>query len=161
MHIEPTLGMCLKMANNCMEQYINGKLNSRNLTGSQLHLLLWLGEQPEGAATMKEMERVFRVAQSTVCGIVSRMEKKGLLEDAPLPGDRRVKRIRLTDAGRELRGQCISDFDAAESWLTESLSQDEASLLKGLLRKICDDKRTHMPDEPRLDHDPDEERMIP
>ena len=161
MHTEPPLGMCLKMASNCMEQYINGQLTSRNLTGSQLHMLMELGKRPEGAATMKELEHSFRMAQSTICGLVSRMEKKGLLEDAPLPGDKRVKRIRLTPAGYELRSLCISDFDNAESWLTESLSADEIAALTGLLRKICDDKRSHLHCEPHPDREPDDERMVP
>lgn len=51
------------------------------------------------------------------------MEKKGLIEAIACPGDRRVKRIHLTEAGIAMRETCISDMHASEAWLTAALSE--------------------------------------
>ena len=48
---------------------------------------------------MKEIERHFQVAQSTVAGIVVRLERKGFVEAAGDRSDRRIKLVRLTAEG--------------------------------------------------------------
>ena len=71
---EPGVGLYLKVLSKALEHYANSQLQNRNLTFSQSKLLMELGDHPDHAATMKELEEAFHSAQSTVCGIVARLE---------------------------------------------------------------------------------------
>lgn len=140
MPIEPGLGMFIKVISEALEQYANNQLQSRNLTFSQSKLLMVLGNNPDHTASMKELEEAFHSAQSTVCGIVSRMEKKGLVQALPCGTDKRVKRIALTPDGEIMRLECIDDIRDSESWLTLALDEQEREQLRQLLRKIIAEK---------------------
>ena len=48
---------------------------------------------------MKELEHYFQIAQSTVVGIVSRLEKKELVEAFGDSSDKRIKVVHITPSG--------------------------------------------------------------
>lgn len=48
---------------------------------------------------MKELERYFGVAQSTIAGVVSRLEQKGFVEAFGDAADKRIKVVHITPAG--------------------------------------------------------------
>lgn len=82
------------------------------------------------------------------------MEKKGLVEAVACPGDRRVKRIRLTEAGVAMRQDCISDMRESERWLTLSLNGEECELLSRFLSRMCEGRwRIVVPQSPSDDSD--------
>ena len=85
MPCEQDIGLLMKMIVDRMEQRANRQLRSLGLTFGQSKILMVLGAAPDGQLTMKELEERFRSAQSTISGLVSRMEKKGLLECRPSP----------------------------------------------------------------------------
>ena len=140
MPLEPGIGLYLKVLSKALEQYANNQLQTRNLTFSQSKLLMVLGDCTDHTASLKELEEAFHSAQSTVCGIVSRMEKKGLVQALPSGTDRRVKRIALTPAGETLREECVSDILDSERWISAGLTQEENLLMRQLLEKICAEK---------------------
>src|SRR5690606_370424 len=65
------------------------------LTPQQAILLRQLG-QPRA---MCEVAVILACDRSNVTGLVNRLEERGLVERAPDPHDRRMKRLRLTPAG--------------------------------------------------------------
>lgn len=140
MRPKPGVGLYLKILSQSMEQYVNNQLQSRNLTFSQSKLLMVLGDHSDHAASMKELEEAFHSAQSTVCGIVSRMEKKGLVEAIPCEQDKRIKRIRLTGLGEEARATCISDIEESDRWITAVLDEDQRATLFSLLKMMCEEQ---------------------
>lgn len=68
----------------------------------QLLCLNYLAESEDYKATHKEVAGFLNLNSSTVSGIVSRLEKKGLVARLPKMGDRRVTYITLTSAGFKL-----------------------------------------------------------
>jgi DNA-binding MarR family transcriptional regulator len=68
-----------------------------DLTPVQARLLCVLGDQPRG---MAELARIFGVGKANLTGLVDRAAQRGLVERAPVPGDRRAFRVVLTDHGR-------------------------------------------------------------
>ncbi|NEE01045.1 MarR family winged helix-turn-helix transcriptional regulator [Phytoactinopolyspora halotolerans] len=62
----------------------------------------------------------------------------GLVERQPDPADRRARRIVATDEGRELQRRLESHLAAAEDHLLSSLSDDERSTLRTLLRQVAE-----------------------
>lgn len=82
--------------------------------------------------TMGELAEMLCCDASNVTGIVDRLEARGAVERQALPGDRRVKRIVLTDDGRRL-WQAHHDRLLADVPLVAGLSTDDRQSLHGLL----------------------------
>jgi DNA-binding MarR family transcriptional regulator len=78
---------------------------------------------------------------SNVTGIVDRLEGRGLVERRTVAGDRRVKHIVLTDAGRVLR-QEHRDGLTVDLPLLHDLSPDDRRQLTALLRRSLGEGRT-------------------
>ena len=75
---------------------------------------------------------------SRMVAIVDELERRGLIERRPQPGDRRVHALHLTGDGRELlaRGRAIAAEHEDE--LTEGMSKADRKRLVSLLQKIVD-----------------------
>jgi DNA-binding MarR family transcriptional regulator len=91
--------------------------------------------EPETTVPMSRISDLLACDPSNVTGIVERLSIGSYLERRESISDRRVKTIRLTDAGVALRSTLlpkVTDYVAAG---TENLTQDEIARLKHLLRK--------------------------
>ena len=66
------------------------------LTSAQMHALAALIQEPKGM-TLKELCERMGLAQSTVSGIVERLERKRLVRRLKDPADRRRTRIEVTE----------------------------------------------------------------
>ncbi|MCL3779232.1 MarR family transcriptional regulator [Prolixibacteraceae bacterium JC049] len=67
----------------------------------QVLCLEYLKNSPYYQATQKSIRDHLKLNSSTVTGIISRLEKKGMLARLPKSGDRRVTTITLTSIGDE------------------------------------------------------------
>ena len=61
-----------------------------------------LGVLRDREPTMNELARILGLDKSSVTGLVERAERRGLVERAPSPADRRAVLVRLTAAGQTL-----------------------------------------------------------
>lgn len=138
MEEEKDCGFLIKQINDRLERNANNVLRAQDMTMSQLGVLLELFRAPEGRLSLKELERVLHVAQSTMAGIVSRLERKGLVEPLEDPEDRRIKLVRITGAGTErVRAAKLHRMETEERILS-GLTAAERSILYTLLRKVHD-----------------------
>lgn len=131
-------GALLKKINDELEKNANNALRARDLTFSQLGALLELSAAPEGRLPLKELERKLHVAQSTAAGIVSRLERKGLVEPFGDAEDRRVKIVQLTPEGLARLREADQHRTQAEERLLSGLTQTEQGIFYSLLKKVCD-----------------------
>lgn len=67
---------------------------------------------------------------------VDRLETAGYVERKADPANRRVRRVFLTPAGRQLQAELMPIALAANEKALESLDPDECCVLKRLLKKI-------------------------
>jgi len=89
-----------------------------------------LSQQAIGEATQAPASRMV--------AIVDELERRGLIERRPHPGDRRVHALYLTGKGRKLlaRGRQIAAAHGAE--LTRGMSKADRERLLALLRRIVE-----------------------
>jgi MarR family transcriptional regulator, organic hydroperoxide resistance regulator len=66
------------------------------LTGNQLNLVSLLGRS--GPRTLGELSQELELSQSTVSGMVDRLQARGVVERTTSADDRRVTRVSLTEA---------------------------------------------------------------
>lgn len=131
-------GMLIKQINSELEKDANNSLRASNLTLSQISVLIELDETAEKKMSMKQMEKRVHVAQSTLAGVVKRLEEKGFVESMGSENDRRVKVIRITEKGRECCRAAEKSTDEAENRLLSNLTDVEKQILISLLKKVRD-----------------------
>ena len=129
-------GWYIKRIDNALEKEANQNLQALNLTMQQNRVLILLAHAEEHTLSLKALEEHFSAAQSTVAGLVSRLEKKGLIEAVPDPADRRVKLARLTKEGAQLHAQSRQWVVESEERRTANLSPEEREAFLSCLKKV-------------------------
>lgn len=129
-------GWFIKRIDNALEKEANQNLQALNLTMQQNRVLILLAHAEGHTLSLKALEERFCAAQSTVAGLVSRLEKKGLIEAVPDPADRRVKLARLTEEGIKLHAQSHQKVVDSEARLTSNLTPEEREAFLSCLKKV-------------------------
>ncbi|HIY17600.1 MAG TPA: MarR family transcriptional regulator [Candidatus Intestinimonas stercorigallinarum] len=138
MDIQDSCGTLLKQIHDALEKQANNSLRADGLTMAQVGVLLMLDRAEHRQMPLKELEKALHVAQSTAAGIVSRLEQKGLVESFGDAEDRRVKVVRLSEAGAGCCRTADARMAEAERQLLSSLTEAERDIFILLLRKVRD-----------------------
>jgi DNA-binding MarR family transcriptional regulator len=105
------------------------------LTGPQLAVVKML--EPVGKLSLSELSERIRARNSTVTGIIDRMEREALVLRKRSKEDRRVVNIELTDKGRELAaGIPVEPVQIFRRVLAE-LPPRDATDLKRILTRLA------------------------
>lgn len=131
-------GSLLKQINDEMRKNANNAMRAQDMTLAQLEALVQLEQAPDGQHSLKELEQLLHVAQSTAAGIISRLEQKGHVEGFGDAGDRRVKLVRITPAGRACVCAALHHRAEAEERLLSGLTEAERDIFYLLLKKVRD-----------------------
>lgn len=134
-------GQLIKQLHNSLERQANNELRSNGLTLMQVSVLLALQEAEKKQLSMKELERHFQIAQSTVVGIISRLEHKGYVKSLGDCNDRRVKIVHITDTGELCCEKAATHMQKAEEQLTCGFSMEEREMFNALLTKAAENVR--------------------
>lgn len=84
----------------------------------------------------KDIEKEFGITKSTVAGIIKLMEKKGFIERISVPRDARLKKLVLTDKGREYEDKMGTQFRLDEQMYRENITDEELCIFIRVLNKI-------------------------
>ncbi len=132
----PTFGYLIKCIHHRLHAEAARHFSDIDLTPAQAHILIVLHHAVDETARMKELERDFHCAQSTMAGLVNRLEKKRLVASFTLSEDRRIKCVRLTDEGRALCDRSRASIASAEAAMLSGLSNAEKEQAYALLEKM-------------------------
>lgn len=111
-----------------------GMASGFGLTGPQLTVTKLL--ESMGDLSLSSLSGRIRAKNSTVSGIIDRMESGGLVERVRSDSDKRVTWIRLTSAGRKLAKQIRVEPMEIFREAVQSLSREELRELFRLLKKL-------------------------
>lgn len=129
-------GTYIKHISDVLQKNCNSALASKGLTMSQLTVLHVLYNTADNEMTLKELEKHLQVAQSTVVGIINRLQQKGFIESYSSAEDKRVKIVSMTDDGKKSFLESQSYAFESESYILSCLSETEQNILNSLLEKI-------------------------
>lgn len=104
----------------------------------QLLCLNFLNEKDSFQASHKEIKDFLKLNASTVTGIISRLEIKGLVARLPKRGDKRVKVLCLTAKGEQLLKDTPEPLHQQLSAKLKQLSPEELRNLQNSLDSIID-----------------------
>ncbi|WP_250027458.1 MarR family winged helix-turn-helix transcriptional regulator [Paractinoplanes maris] len=102
-------------------------LFSSHLTLSQLKILMLLARH--GSVSGSELAGMLGIGAATLTGMIDRLVVQDLVARAEDPHDRRVRRIALTRAGRDLIGSIFNAGEARMRTLLSRLSAEELDLI--------------------------------
>lgn len=114
----------------------NNQLQSLRLTSSQSEALLYILRQPPDREIFAgNLMEDLHLSQSTVAGIVKRLEDKGLIRRTVASHDNRKSIIALTSQGRQLDQILRRNAVRTESALLDGMSAEERQQLLCLLER--------------------------
>ena len=99
-----------------------------DLTMQQLRVLLTLARAP--GITTHELSQRLAVSAPTVSGLLDRLAEKGLVERATDPADRRIRRLGVSAAGRDVVESLDTALDQFIWMMQPRLSTDDLEAVR-------------------------------
>lgn len=119
-----------------MEKNSNAVFKESGITSAQMGVLITLDLSRKPFVTMKELEKKMCLAQSTVAGLVARLEQKGLVECGQDVNDRRIKWVKRSEAGVQLCEHTRREMHRMDHDYLKDLTPQEREEFIRLLRKV-------------------------
>src|SRR3954468_7410449 len=111
--------------------------NDSKMTHFEFTVLSLLRFAPEQTLQMKELAAQTNATLPRLSHVVSRPERRGLLERIPCPGDRRATNVRLTDNGRrEVIRATPAHLAHVRRIILDQLDRDDVAALARIAGKI-------------------------
>jgi DNA-binding MarR family transcriptional regulator len=110
-------------------------MSDLDLTSIQFSSLVKLRDMK--AVTQTELGRLIGIDKATISGVVSRLEKRGLLQFRLDPLDRRSRIIALTAAGETLLSQALQRIEQVGEDTLAPINDAERAALRETLRKLA------------------------
>ena len=135
MEITNCINYLLTAAQHEVFQTFSARLASFGVTPGQYGVLscLWA----RGSATPKELAQELRMENSTVSGVLDRMQKRGLIDRILDPNDRRSLRVEATPKGMEIKEGVLRAVEELNVQVLEGFSEEEKAFLLDSLRRIA------------------------
>jgi len=113
---------------------LNNRLSEDKVSFSQFSILRAIGKF--GPMPMNKLGEHMLVAPANITGLVDRLERKGYVERRRDRNDRRLLKIELTERGMRIHDKVIEQFWTYVRNVFSSLSENERTVLLGLLTRI-------------------------
>lgn len=129
---EETTAHLVPLAARLFARALQERLRRHGVSVAQWSMLLLLWE--EDGLTQRELGRRQRIEEPTAARTLHRMERDGLVRRLSDGGDRRRRRVVLTERGRLLRDELVPAVLEVNAVATHGLSADDKQRLVSLLR---------------------------
>ena len=135
MQLEECVNYLLTTAQHSVFLKMTEKLSVYDITPIQYAVLYCLWENDKRSP--KEIAERLKLENSTISGILERMEKKGLIERNISKEDRRFIQVQLTKKGADLEKDVLNAVEEVNGDVLSVFSQEERSTLKSYLRLLA------------------------
>ncbi len=132
-------GKIIKHLSDQLGKKTNNILKLEDLSMTQGILIRMLSEEESRELPIKVIERKFGVAQSSVYGVVSRLESKELVSTYSI--DRNTKMVKLTELGFSKVDFILESINQIEDKIFIGFTQDEKDIFTKLLIRAEDNLR--------------------
>ncbi|MDF2872475.1 MAG: hypothetical protein K0R05_4050 [Anaerocolumna sp.] len=120
-------------------------LVKHGITFEQVRVMRFLDSySSDNAANQKDVEIMFELKRSSVTNILQNMEKNGLVTRSGDALDGRIKKVWLTDKGKDLYRHLRSYLVTLEEVIVQGMTEDEKEMFRLLLKKSIQNVETFM-----------------
>ncbi|WP_327112369.1 MarR family transcriptional regulator [Nocardia sp. NBC_01730] len=95
-----------------------------------------LGLDTEPVYTQAALAKAIGADKTRIIGVLDELQRRGLIDRAPDPADRRVNLVSLTEAGRALRDRAQREIQAQENRLLDQLPAADRRVFLRALRTL-------------------------
>lgn len=120
------VGKAVNVLNNLIKRDIECCNPNENVTGMQGVLLYFIYSRKSDVYS-KDIEDGFCMRRATASGYLALLEQNGMIVREDVRGDKRLKKIRLTEKAERLLVEIEKNIMRNESKLAEGLTQEEIS----------------------------------
>ena len=106
------------------------------LTAMHGWILGYLCRNEDKDIFQKDIEAEFKICRSTVTNILKLMEKKGYIRLESVPYDARLKKLVLTDTGRELHEKTKDMIDILDEQTIEGIAKEDLDNLYRVIDQL-------------------------
>jgi MarR family transcriptional regulator for hemolysin len=131
---ESSIGYWLTVSTQALHRALNDELAPTGITYRQSQVIGWLVIERE--LSVGDLACRMMIEPPTLVGILDRMERMGWIVRDECAGDRRRKRIRLTEAAEPVWDRIVQCLFNVRRTATAGLSPGESETLRGLLRRV-------------------------
>ena len=120
----------------CSKEFSHGKIRMQDLTDTECMICSYVCAH-EGCS-QEAVSIALKTDKTTVGKALAMLEKKGCVAREQDPADRRIKRLSLTDSGRERIAEIV---DLHNRWLAEvlaCLSEEEQKHFEAACERLLD-----------------------
>lgn len=138
---EHAVGMEILRISTLMRRYADNSAELRqsyNITGSNGWILGFLYDHEGEDIYQRDLEEAFSVTRSTVSKVVKLMESKGLIRRESVFHDARLKKLILTEKGREVHQLAAKGNQQLEERLEKGFSPSEKEQMLVFLRRVTE-----------------------
>ena len=136
----------LKRLGHTVKHSMGQQFNEMNLTGPQGMMMGILSH--DGEMKISDLSEKIGLSNSTVSGIIDRLEKQGLVERTRSVEDRRVVYVNIsTDFQKNCKTKFLKIEEIFEDKMKKATDEEITIILKGLdtLEKLMDKQISHEP----------------
>ena len=135
------VGRLFRQAEHAIAQEIHKHHESLGITTSQGYLLMYLSHRVLAGDTpiyAKDVEQDLGLRHSSISGVLQRLEAKGFLFFETDDGDRRCKKIVLTEKAMEIRHKIEDNIRKTEERIFRGMTPQEEAEFFRLLQKATE-----------------------
>lgn len=135
MQLEECVNYLLTTAQHSVFLKMTEKLSVFDITPVQYAVLYCLWENDKRSP--KEIAERLKLENSTISGILERMEKKGLIERSISKEDRRYIQVMVTEKGASLKDAVLAAVEEVNNEVMSVFSDNDREMLKSWLRLLA------------------------
>jgi DNA-binding MarR family transcriptional regulator len=129
-----SVGYLISRAKNSLSHSIEQEVSGLDITHAQASCLIMLSSGR--ASTVTDLGRELNTDMGSITRLLSRMEKRGLIERTRRDDDRRVLDLSLTPAGHALAAQLPTVFCKVMATHFRGFTVEEIDTMRSMLRRV-------------------------
>jgi len=132
-------GYKIRIIHNDIGRYFNNcwKKQEIETTRMQCATMHYLVEHEGENVFQKDLEAEFSISGATATNILKVMEKDGLIHRVPMSSDARLKKIELTEKGRQLNDRARVNSERMETGLVKGFTEEELTIFGDYLDRMA------------------------
>lgn len=117
---------------------ITARHGGAKFTGMQSFVLSYIYDRQEQGIDVfqRDVEKEFYISRSTASGILSLMEKNGLIQRCSVPQDARLKKLVPTESAAQIIHSIRADLDWMDATVDSALTAEEQEQMHVLVEKL-------------------------
>lgn len=117
-----------------VREAFDARLHCLDLNLTQASLLGYVAEF--GATTQTRLADHLGIGRASIGTIIDRLQERGLVERQPDPNDRRVWRVDITPAGRQMAARVTDIDEVLRAELRHGIGREERQALSWVLTRL-------------------------